>query len=107
MRRLPLMQGVHFKVVLQVGGRFQVPNVVRWEFKMDPEQVLFVSAKIADQYRNEQSFYGKMRSDGRITIPKRLLKLVLLDLAGSKSSRKILLEVSLDPVRKPVPEKGS
>ena len=104
---MPLTQGVTLKAVLQVSGRFQVPNVVCWEFKLDPEQVLFVTTKIADQYRNEQKFYGKMRSDGRITIPKRLLKLVFLDLEGSRSSREILLEVSLEPVRKPAQNKNS
>jgi hypothetical protein len=97
---LPLTQVVRFKAVLQAGNRVQVPNVVRWEFKMDHTQVLSVAVKVADQYEYEQKFYGKMRSDGRITVPKRLLEIVLRAVEGSESSGEILFDVSVEPARK-------
>ena len=41
--KVPLTQKVSFKTMLQKGNRVQVPRVVRWQFKMDTEQILKVT----------------------------------------------------------------
>jgi hypothetical protein len=40
---MPPTQKVSFKTVLQKGNRVQVPKLVRWQFKMDTQQVLKVT----------------------------------------------------------------
>ena len=70
MNKVPLNQKVSFKTMLQKGNRVQVPKLVRWQFKMDSEQVLKVSVTAVNLWSGWQTFYAKMGRDGRITIPK-------------------------------------
>jgi hypothetical protein len=56
--------------MLQKGNRVQVPKLVRWQFKMETEQVLKVSVTAVNLWSGWQIFYAKMGRDGRITIPK-------------------------------------
>jgi hypothetical protein len=51
----------------------QIPNVIRWEFKLDPSQVLKVGFSIPTNFKGWQSFYAKMEKAGRISIPKEIL----------------------------------
>jgi len=67
---MPLTQKVSFKTVLQKGNRAQVPKVVRWQFKMDSEQVLKVTVNALNVWSGWETFYARMGRDGRITIPK-------------------------------------
>jgi hypothetical protein len=94
MNRVPLTQKVSFKTMLQKGNRVQVPRVVRWQFKMDTEQVLKVNVIAVNLWSGWQIFYAKMGKDGRITIPKlqrELLKGREQDLAG------YVMDVTLEP----------
>ena len=45
---LPLTEKVVFKTMFQRGNRVQVPRRVRWQFKMDSEQVLKVTVFTSD-----------------------------------------------------------
>ena len=67
---MPLTQKVTFKTMLQRGNRVQVPKLVRWQFKMEPDQVLKVGVLAHNVWTGWQHFYGKMGKDGRITVPK-------------------------------------
>jgi bifunctional DNA-binding transcriptional regulator/antitoxin component of YhaV-PrlF toxin-antitoxin module len=67
---MPLTQKVSFKTVLQRGNRVQVPKLVRWQFKMDTEQVLKVAVNAVKVWSGGQFFYAKMGKDGRISLPK-------------------------------------
>jgi len=67
---MPLTQKVSFKTMLQKGNRVQVPKVVRWQFKMESEQVLKVTVNALDVWSGWETFYARMGKDGRITIPK-------------------------------------
>jgi bifunctional DNA-binding transcriptional regulator/antitoxin component of YhaV-PrlF toxin-antitoxin module len=67
---MPLTQKVSFKTVLQRGSRVQVPKLVRWQFKMDAEQVLKVAVDAVNVWSGGQPFYAKMGKDGRIPLPK-------------------------------------
>ena len=67
---MTLTQKVSFKTMLQKGNRVQVPKVVRWQFKMESEQVLKVTVNALDVWSGWETFYARMGRDGRITIPK-------------------------------------
>jgi len=74
-----------FKTVLQKGNRVQVPKLVRWQFKMDTEQVLKIAVNPANVWSGRQTFYTKMGKDGRILVPVLTLALLQaekLNLAG-------------------------
>ncbi len=51
-------------------NRVQVPKLIRWEFKLEPTQVLRVGVNAANLGRGWQFFYSKMTKGGFITIPK-------------------------------------
>jgi hypothetical protein len=93
---LPLTRAVEFKAVLQKGNRFQVPRLVRWEFKLEPDQVLRVRVESAEGYYREY-FFGRMTRDGRIKVPKITLGL-LQDKFDVKSLVGCVLYVQLAPV---------
>ena len=83
-----------FKTVLQKGNRVQVPKALRWQFKMESEQVLKVTVNALNVYSGWQVFYGKMGRDGRITIPKLQREL----LKGRETSLTgYVMEVILEP----------
>lgn len=93
---MPLTRSVEFRAVLQKGNRFQVPKLVRWEFKMEPGQVLEIRVGRANVYGHTECFFGRMSLDGRITIPKLTVDLLQEDLDG-KSLVGHVLKVQLAP----------
>ena len=91
---MPLTQKVTFKTMLQRGNRVQVPKLVRWQFKMEPDQVLKVSVNPINLWTGWQFFYAKMGKDGRILIPKLTLALLRSD---KPSLASYVMEVILEP----------
>jgi hypothetical protein len=94
MNKVPLTQKVSFKTMLQKGNRVQVPRVVRWQFKLDTEQVLKVTVTSVNVWSGWQTFYAKMNKSGRITVPKlqrELLRGKEQELTG------YAMEVTLEP----------
>ena len=91
---MPLTRKVSFKTVLQKGNRVQVPKVVRWQFKMDTEQVLKVTVNALNVWSGWEIFYARMGRDGRITLPKLPREL----LRGTEQSLTgYVMEVVLEP----------
>jgi len=91
---MPLTQKVTFKTMLQRGNRVQVPRLIRWQFKMETDQVLKVGVNAISMWTSWQFFYAKMSKDGRILIPKLTLALLRSEkpnLAG------YVMEVTLEP----------
>jgi hypothetical protein len=91
---MPLTQKVAFKTMLQRGNRVQVPKLVRWQFKMEIDQVLKVGVNAIDMWTGWQFFYAKMGKDGRVLIPKLTLALLRSEkpsLAG------YVMDVTLEP----------
>jgi hypothetical protein len=90
---MTLTKTVEFEVVLQKCNLFQVPKIIRWQFKLEPDQVLKVDVRSKDLYASG-SFLAKMSKDGRIRVPK-LFYLILKgkepDLVGR------VIEVKLQP----------
>ena len=94
---MPLTGLVEFKAVLEKGYRVQVPRLIRWQFKLETSQVLCVTVKRAELFVNEEQFYGKMRSDGRITIPKLARNMLEESMPENQSLLGTILEVQLEP----------
>jgi len=81
--------------MVQKGNRVQVPRLIRWQFKLEPTQVLKVTVKPVDAIGDE-TFYGKMNRDGRLTIPKLIADL----LKDEDEESQGVLEVTLQPAQK-------
>ncbi len=71
-----------------------IPEMVRWQFKLEPSQVLKVTLSVEGSVGARQVFFAKMRKDGCITVPplpEALLKQNELSLEGCP------MEVMLEP----------
>ncbi len=91
---MPLTRKVTFQGVLEKNNNIQVPKLIRWQFKMEPEQILKVGINALDLGRGWQFFYVKMMKDGRIHIP----RTPLLVLQGEKANISgCLIEITLEP----------
>ena len=92
---MPLTCKVAFNRALQKGNRVQIPKLIRWRFKMEPQQVLSVSVSVPGSRKLSGSFYARREKDGRLLIPKS----ALAQLREKKSSIVgCMLEVTLEPV---------
>jgi hypothetical protein len=81
--------------MVQKGNRVQVPRLIRWQFKLEPTQVLKVTVKPVDTI-DDETFYAKMNRDGRVTIPK-----LIADLLKDEDEERLgTLEVTLQPAQK-------
>jgi len=68
---MPLTTRVEFKRPLEGCNKVQVPKIIRWQFKLEPDQVLRVG--IGGLRGGCEFFYARMGKDGRIFIPKAVL----------------------------------
>jgi len=82
--------------MLQKQNRIVVPKLMRWQFKMEADQVLRLHVKLEDTYVDEQLFYAKMSKDGRILIP--LLTLALISREVKPALAGQIFDVTIDPV---------
>ena len=88
---MPLNQEVAFENPLEKCSKVQVPKIIRWQFKLEPDQILKVNISGRG---GREPFYAKMGKDGRIYIPKTILFAAfgkLDDLTGT------LVEIILEP----------
>jgi len=92
MTPMPLNRKVAFKRPLEACNKVQVPKIIRWEFKLEPDQVLRVS--LSGLGGGCQFFYARMGKDGRIFIPK-----AVLFAAHGKIEKPTgyLLDISIEP----------
>ena len=83
---MPPNRNNNFKNPLQKGNRVTIPKLMRWQFKMETEQVLKVGVWLPGSYEGWQFFYAKMDKKGRVLIPLVTLELISRekkpDLAG-------------------------
>jgi hypothetical protein len=73
----------------------QVPKIIRWQFKLEPTQVLRIGVSPLNMGMGWQFFYSKMRNDGRLIIPKLTMGIFQVN---QKSLAGYVLEVTLEPV---------
>ena len=100
MAGLPLSGVVRFKTVLQRGNRVQVPRLVRWQFKLEPTQVLKATVTVKTTYSSKsESYYRKMSGDGRISVPLLIIGL-LQEQAEAESLVGEVLAVELEPAER-------
>ncbi len=91
---MPLTRRVTFRRMLQIGGRVQIPKLIRWEFKLETGQVLRVGFSVPNMFRGWQFFYAKMEKDGRVLIPREILS-IWQDEKTSLTG--YIVEVTLEP----------
>ena len=85
-----------FKAVVQKNRRIHIPVLVRWRFKLEPGEIFKVHLKL-DHHSEE--FYGRMGTDGRLTVPKVTAKEFLLS-EGEESLEGHTVEVTLYPTQR-------
>lgn len=94
---MPLTEKVNFKTVLQKGNRIQLPKLVRWKYKLEPDQVLKVTITAANIFGGYETFYAQMDKSGRITITQLTLKLLQNRNRDQQSLTGAVMEVRLEP----------
>jgi hypothetical protein len=86
---MPLTQKVTFQTVLEKGNRIQVPKMIRWQFKLEPSQILKIGVNATDFGQRWQYFYAKMMKDERIHIP-RLIRLIMQGKKNTQSPKALI-----------------
>ena len=89
-----MTQAVTFKATLQKGNRIQIPRLIRWQYKLEPQQVLKVNVTTSQSIAWEE-FHVCMTSDGRVVIPKLILRLLQGD---DDSLVRQIFRIQLEPV---------
>jgi hypothetical protein len=91
---LPIDHRVTFKTVLTKNNLVSIPKIVRWQYKLEPSEVLKVTVSVVGLMGVRESFLARMYKDGRLLIPK--LILVLLR-QNAQNLEEYPLEVTLEP----------
>ena len=91
---MPLTEKVEFEARLQRRNRVQVPKLVRWRYKLEPNEILKVTVCCSSIWHSREEYLATMGKDGRITIP----KLALTGLLHNRPNQgSYLLKVTLEP----------
>ena len=91
---MPITEKIIFKSLLKKGNRIQVPKLIRWQFKVETNQLLNVGVNDLNTQSGWQFFYSITRKDGRITIPLLIIRLLQDDESDITDH---ILEVTLEP----------
>ena len=91
---MPLDQRFTFKAVLRKENRLRVPRAMMGQFKLEPTQMLKVTLTLALVLGDKESFFGKVRKDGYITVPPLAVALLKGDMPSLENHA---LEVTLEP----------
>ena len=95
---MPLTELASFKTKLENRNRIQIPNLLRWRYKMEPSELLKANVRIfGSENYEEETFLAKMASDGRFTVPK--LTMDVLRKREEKNLTGCILEVTVIPAR--------
>lgn len=92
---MPLTNGVSFNAKLQKGDRIQIPRLIRWQYKLESNQILNV--KVSGRLFVREQFLAKMSRDGRLTIPGVSARLLREELGRERRLEDYILEVTLQP----------
>jgi bifunctional DNA-binding transcriptional regulator/antitoxin component of YhaV-PrlF toxin-antitoxin module len=93
---MPLTELASFKAKLENRNRIQIPNLLRWRFKMEPGELLKANLRVfGSENYEEETFLAKMTRDGRLTIPK--LTMDVLTQREEKNLADAILEVTIIP----------
>ncbi len=92
---MPLNEQVTFKVPLRKFSRLRIPKIIRQQFKLETTQNLKITITVANALADKETFFGKMRKDGYITVPPNPLFLLKEDRPTLENH---LLDVTLEPL---------
>ena len=93
---VPLTERVTFKTTFQKGNRIQVPKLVRWQFKLEPAQIMRVKVIAVSAFSMQETYYGRISKDGRLIIP-RVTRICLRKIRNINLEGQII-DVTLEPV---------
>ena len=97
---MPLTQQETFKTKLQRHNRLAIPTLLRWQYKIEADELLKVSLKPLNQEGyGEEEFLAKVAVDGPLTIPK--LTMQILEQAEGKNLTGVIFEVTITPAGNP------
>jgi hypothetical protein len=92
---MPLNRRVSFKTTLQKQNRLQVPKLIRWEYKLEPNEVLRVTVNEVVSWGLKETFLAKMYESGRIRIPNLTIAILKRD---KPTLEGYTMQVTLEPV---------
>jgi len=93
---MPLTEIASFKAKLENRNRIQIPNLLRWRYKMEPGELLKANVRVfGSENYEEEIFLTKMTSDGRLTIPK--ITMNVFKQREEKNMTGCILEVTISP----------
>lgn len=84
-----------FKAMLRKKNLIQVPKLIRWQYKIEPSEVLKVTVSVVGRMGVRESYLAKMRKEGRILVPQLTLALLRQNVDNLENHA---LEVTLEPV---------
>ncbi len=61
---------LEFKARVQKFNRVQIPELIRWRYKLEPLQFIQVTVSHPNGLGSKEEYLTRMGKDGRITIPK-------------------------------------
>jgi len=70
--------------------------LVRWQFKLEPSQVLKVEVRVVGMVGTREDFLARMSRDGRITVPKLIAELLTDE--DQENLVGYVFEITLEPV---------
>ncbi len=92
---MPLTGSISFKAALQKHNRIAVPKLMRWQFKMEPEEVLRVGVYLPGSWEGWLFFHARMSKDGRILVP--LIILSLISREPKPNLERRIFNVTIEP----------
>jgi hypothetical protein len=92
---MSLDQNLTFIAPLRKINRIQIPKLIQEHFKLETTQTLRIAITIAESLGAKQTFLGKMRKDGCITVPPNTLIMLKEDRPTLESH---ILEVTIEPL---------
>jgi len=95
---VPLSEPAYFKAKLTARNQIQLPQIIRWQFKIEADETFRVVVRVwgSDNYE-EETFLAKTAADGRLTIPKITMK--ILEEREEKKLAGAILNISIFPQR--------
>ena len=94
---MPLTQIVVFKTKLQKQNRLQVPKLVRWQYKLEPSEIMKVTDYVTALWSSKESFFARMQKNGRIRIPNLAYALLKRNAPDKPNLEGYAVEVTLQP----------
>jgi hypothetical protein len=92
---MTLTRKITFRGMLQIGDRVQIPNAIRWEFKLESDQLLKIGFSVPNNFRGWQFYFAKMEKAGRISIPEAILSQWEQERASLSGC---IVEITLEPI---------